>query len=187
MPQGSAANRLVWPSGWWPPEPAHLAGDGQSLLAAVTLPGHREDQRRPWRPGRVAQPSRVLDWLAVEFIESGWNVKQFQKLIVTSGAYMQSSKVTPALLAKTPRTCCWPAARGFRLDAEVVRDQALYLGGLLIEKVGGKGVKPYQPGGIWEPWALWARTPATSSGTTARRCIGGACTRSGSGRLPRRR
>ena len=92
---------------------------------------------------------QLLDWLATEFIRSGWDVKHMQKLIVMSATYRQSSHVTPEgyrkdrdnrLLARGPR---------FRMDAEMVRDGALAIGGLLVEKLGGRSVKPYQPPGIW--------------------------------------
>ncbi len=92
----------------------------------------------------------LLDWLAVEFIESGWNVKALQKLFVMSNTYRQSSKVSPELLQSDPNNELLARGPRFRLDAEVVRDSALAMSGLLIEHVGGKSVKPYQPDGIWE-------------------------------------
>jgi hypothetical protein len=92
----------------------------------------------------------LLDWLATEFIESGWDIKHIQKLIVTSGTYRQSSKVTPELLAKDPENRLLARAPRFRMDAEMVRDTALALSGLLVEEVGGRSVKPYEPPGLWE-------------------------------------
>ncbi len=92
----------------------------------------------------------LLDWLAVEFIESGWNVKALQKLIVMSSTYRQSSKVSPELLLTDPNNELLARGPRFRLDAEVVRDSALAMSGLLTEQFGGKSVKPYQPDGIWE-------------------------------------
>jgi hypothetical protein len=93
----------------------------------------------------------LLDWLAVEFRESGWDVKHLMRLLVTSGTYRQSSEFgvrnseledrANRLLARGPR---------FRMDAEMIRDQALYVSGLLVEKIGGPSVKPYQPEGLWE-------------------------------------
>ena len=92
----------------------------------------------------------LLDWLAVDFMESGWDVKRLHKLLVMSHTYRQSSKVRPEvhrvdvenrLLARGPR---------FRLDAEMIRDNALFVSGLLVEELGGKSVKPYQPPGLWE-------------------------------------
>lgn len=99
------------------------------------------------------QPSHpeLLDWLAIDFIESGWDVKRCLKQMMMSATYQQSSRVTAEkrevdsenrLLAHGPR---------FRLDAEVIRDQALAVSGLLIETIGGRSVKPYQPAGLWKP------------------------------------
>jgi hypothetical protein len=96
----------------------------------------------------------LLDWLATEFVSSGWNVKQMLKLIVMSGTYRQSSRVPPELLARDPQNELLARAPRFRLDAEVIRDAALYSSGLLVERVGGKSVKPYQPEGIWEAVAF---------------------------------
>jgi hypothetical protein len=92
----------------------------------------------------------LLDWLAVEFMESGWDVKHLQKLIVTSNAYKQASDVKPEHLKLDPENALISRGPRFRLDAEVVRDSALYVSGLLREQVGGRSVKPYQPPGIWE-------------------------------------
>lgn len=93
----------------------------------------------------------LLDYLAVEFAESGWNIKQFQKLIVMSSAYRQASAVSPELLKRDPENILIARGPRFRLDGEIVRDSALFAGGLLVEQVGGRSVKPYQPPGIWEP------------------------------------
>jgi hypothetical protein len=92
----------------------------------------------------------LLDWLATEFVRTGWDVKRMQKLIVTSATYRQSSRVTPDLLAKDPENRLLARGPRFRLPAEFIRDQALNLSGLLVEKVGGPSVKPYQPAGLWE-------------------------------------
>jgi hypothetical protein len=92
----------------------------------------------------------LLDWLAVEFMESGWDVKHIQKLIVTSAAYRQSSATTPNLLEKDPDNRLLARGPRERLGPEVIRDQALAVAGLLTEKVGGPSVKPYQPAGLWQ-------------------------------------
>jgi hypothetical protein len=92
----------------------------------------------------------LLDLLATEFMDSGWDVKAMQRLIVTSTAYRQSSKVTPALLAADPDNRLLARGPRFRLPAEAVRDQALAASGLLVERVGGASVKPYQPPGLWK-------------------------------------
>jgi hypothetical protein len=96
----------------------------------------------------------LLDWLSVEFQESGWDVKRLQKLIVMSATYRQSSQVTTQLLARDPDNELFARGPRFRIDAEMVRDQALALSGLMVEKVGGRSVRPYQPEGIWEAVAF---------------------------------
>jgi hypothetical protein len=92
----------------------------------------------------------LLDWLAVEFIDSGWDVKRLHKLIVMSAAYQQASEVSAAVLKRDPENMLLARGPRFRLDAEVVRDAALSVSGLLHEQIGGRSVKPYQPPGIWE-------------------------------------
>ena len=93
--------------------------------------------------------SELLDWLAVEFMERGWDVKAILKTIVTSAAYRRSSTVTPELLERDPENRLLARGPRFRLPAEVIRDQALSVSGLLDETRGGPPVKPYQPPGIW--------------------------------------
>jgi hypothetical protein len=95
----------------------------------------------------------LLDWLAVQFMDSGWNVKAMQKLMVMSATYRQSSKITPELLQKDPDNRLLARGPRFRLGPEVIRDQALAASGLLVEKVGGPSVKPYQPPGLWQELA----------------------------------
>lgn len=99
------------------------------------------------------QPShpRLLDWLAVDFVDSGWNVKRLIRQIVLSSTYRQSSRVAPEKRAVDPENRLLARGPRFRLDAEVIRDQALAVSGLLIETIGGKSVKPYQPAGLWKP------------------------------------
>ena len=92
----------------------------------------------------------LLDWLATEFIRTGWNVKAMQKLIVTSATYRQASKVTKPLLEKDPGNRLLARGPRLRLPAELIRDQALAVSGLMAGKIGGPSVKPYQPAGLWE-------------------------------------
>jgi hypothetical protein len=92
----------------------------------------------------------LLDWLATEFIRSGWDVKAMQRLIVTSATYRQRSKVTPELLEKDPENRLLARGPRLRLPAEMIRDNALAVSGLLHEEIGGPGVFPYQPAGLWE-------------------------------------
>ena len=92
----------------------------------------------------------LLDWLATEFIREHWDHKAFQKLIVTSAAYRQSSDVTPELLERDPENRLIARGPRLRLPAETIRDQALAVSGLLVEKIGGPSVKPYEPANLWE-------------------------------------
>ena len=92
----------------------------------------------------------LLDWLATELIRTGWNVKEMQRLIVTSATYRQASRVTPVLLERDPKNRLLARGPRFRLPAETMRDNALALSGLLKEKIGGPSVKPYQPDGLWQ-------------------------------------
>ena len=92
----------------------------------------------------------LLDWLAVDFVQSGWNVKRLLKLIVTSAAYRQSSRTAPPLTQKDPENRLLARGPRFRMPAEMVRDAALFEAGLLTEKLGGPSVKPYQPSGLWK-------------------------------------
>ena len=106
----------------------------------------------------------LLDWLAIEFIESGWDVKRMQKLLVMSATYRQSSRVSQDKLAVDPGNRLLSRGPRHRLDAEVIRDQALAVSGLLKEKVGGPSVKPYQPGGLWADFSFGKITYTRDSG-----------------------
>ncbi|MES2660572.1 MAG: DUF1553 domain-containing protein [Verrucomicrobiota bacterium] len=99
-----------------------------------------------------ARPSnqKLLDWLAVEFRESGWDMKHIYQLLLTSNSYRQSNHVTPEALAADPSNRLISRGPRFRMDAEVLRDTALQASGLLASKVGGPPVKSYQPEGVWE-------------------------------------
>ncbi len=99
--------------------------------------------------GEPPSHRRLLDWLASEFMSSGWDVKRLLRLIVTSSTYRQISRVTPELLRQDPRNRLLARGPRFRLEAETVRDQALALGGLLSQKMYGASVYPYQPTGLW--------------------------------------
>ncbi len=100
--------------------------------------------------GDLPSHPELLDWLATDFIRSGWDVKALQKRIVTSATYRQSSKVTPELVQRDPENRLLARGARNRLPAEMVRDQALFVAGLLVDKVGGPSVKPYQPAGLWK-------------------------------------
>ncbi|GIW86725.1 MAG: peptidyl-prolyl cis-trans isomerase [Isosphaeraceae bacterium] len=92
----------------------------------------------------------LLDWLAVEFRETGWDVKRMVKLMVTSSAYRQSAQADAEKLQRDPENRLLARGPRFRLDAETLRDQALFVSGLLVDRLGGPGVKPPQPEGLWE-------------------------------------
>jgi hypothetical protein len=104
--------------------------------------------------GELPSHPELLDWLAVEFRESGWNVKKFFKLLVTSATYRQSAAATPEKIEKDPQNRLLARGPRFRMDAEMIRDYALAACGLLVDRVGGPSVKPYQPEGVWEAVAM---------------------------------
>ena len=113
----------------------------------------------------------LLDWLAIEFIRSGWDVKRLQKLIVTSATYRQSSKVLPPALQQDPQNRRLGRASRFRLSAEAIRDQALASSGLLVETIGGPSVRPYQPPGVWDDVAYNATYVPDVGGKLYRRSL----------------
>ena len=100
--------------------------------------------------GALPSHPELLDWLAVDFREGGWNVKALVKQMVTSAAYRQSSRVTAERAQQDPENRFLSHGPRFRLDAEALRDQALAVSGLLVMKMGGPSVKPPQPEGLWE-------------------------------------
>jgi hypothetical protein len=113
-----------------------------------------------------ARPSEpeLLDWLAAELVDSGWNVKHLIRLIITSHTYRQSSAERRDLRDVDPENQLYARQSFFRLDAEMIRDNALAVSGLLSEQIGGPSVKPYQPDDYWEgvshailgsPAAVW--------------------------------
>jgi hypothetical protein len=103
-----------------------------------------------------ARPSHpeLLDTLAVEFMDSGWNMKELSRRMVLTAAYRQSARTTPEKLEKDPRNRLLARAPRVRLDAEPLRDLALFSSGLMVDKLGGPSVKPYQPEGVWEAVAM---------------------------------
>ncbi|MDW8222508.1 MAG: DUF1553 domain-containing protein [Gemmatales bacterium] len=106
------------------------------------------------RQGEPPSHPELLDWLAIHFQESGWNVKELMKLMVTSATYRQAAVTTPEKLARDPGNRLLSRGPRFRLDAEVLRDQALSVSGLLVERLGGPPVRLPQPPGIWEAVAF---------------------------------
>jgi len=96
----------------------------------------------------------LLDWLAIEFMNSGWNYRRMVKTIVLSATYQQSEAISKEKLEKDPQNKLFARGPHVRLDAEEIRDQALAASGLLAPRVGGPPVKPYQPEGVWEAVAM---------------------------------
>jgi mono/diheme cytochrome c family protein len=97
----------------------------------------------------------LLDWLAVEFVDRKWDMKAMYKLIMTSAAYQRSAAVTPMMLEKDPDNRLLARGPRFRLPAEVIRDQALWISGLLVDKQGGPSVKPYMPEAVWDETSVY--------------------------------
>jgi hypothetical protein len=112
--------------------------------------------------GQLPTHPELLDWLSRTFIDSGWDVKRLVRLIVTSSTYRQSSDAPPDRLARDPENDLLTRGPQFRLPAEMIRDGALAMSGLLVDTIGGPPVKPYQPAGLWEE----------KSGTSYQRDVG---------------
>ncbi len=151
LPQGAPNNRLGFAK--WLVDPAN------PLTARVAV-------NRVWQlyfgtglvkttedfgaQGEWPSHPELLDWLATEFVRTGWDVKALHRLIVTSAAYRQSSKVTKELLQRDPDNRLLARGPRLRLSAEMIRDQALAASGLLVERLGGPSVRPYQPPDLWK-------------------------------------
>jgi hypothetical protein len=163
LPDGAPANRLGLAK--WVVQPSHpltarvavnrfwqtLFGAGLVRTAADfgnqgTWPTHPE----------------LLDWLAVDFVESGWDVKALVRKIVTSATYRQSSATDDATLARDPGNELLARGPRFRLPAEFIRDAALKTSGLLVERIGGPSVNPYTPGDPWREISHYGSSPATA-------------------------
>ena len=155
FPEGAPRNRLGLAE--W------LMADNNPLTARVTV-------NRFWQElfgeglvrtaedfgavGEAPSNQALLDWLAVEFRDSGWNVKRLFRLMVSSATYRQSAKTTQEKEMKDPGNRYLSRGPRFRMDAEMVRDYAMSVSGLLSSRVGGPSVKPLQPGGVWEAVAM---------------------------------
>lgn len=139
---------------WW----AEIFGEG--IVSTVEDFGIKGDA--PSHP-------ELLDWLAVEFVDSGWSMKHMLRTIVTSSTYRQSSVVTPDLLEADPSNRMLSRGPGFRMDAETIRDNALAVSGLLNLKQFGPPIRPYQPDGIWSKVGGTSYKYETSPGTEQHR------------------
>jgi len=104
--------------------------------------------------GELPSHPELLDWLAVEFREGGWDVKRFFKMLVLSSTYRQAAVTTPVKREKDPQNRLLSRGPRFRMEGEMIRDYALAASGLLVPKIGGPSVKPYQPEGVWEAVAM---------------------------------
>ena len=150
LPEGVEANRLSFAR--WLVDPDH------PLTARVTVnrfwqtyfgTGLVKTAENFGTQGEYPSHPELLDWLATTFVDSGWDVKALQKAIVTSAAYRQSSRVTAGEYEADPENRLVARGPRLRLPAQMIRDQALAVSGLLVEKLGGPSVKPYQPEGLW--------------------------------------
>lgn len=112
--------------------------------------------------GQYPSHPELLDWLAIEFQESGWNVKKLIYLMMTSATYRQSSFSSPESLAKDPENKWLARGPRFRLPAELIRDTTLKVSGLLVPRLGGPSVNPYTPGDPWREVSHYGSTPATA-------------------------
>jgi hypothetical protein len=112
--------------------------------------------------GQWPSHPELLDTLAVDFVESGWNLKGLIRQIVTSATYRQTSRTSVKLLEKDPANHLLSRGPRFRLQAELIRDQALQAGGLLVPQLGGPSVNPYSPFDLWREVSHYGSSPATS-------------------------
>ena len=165
-----------------PPPPPGAAEDRLGLAQWVVMPGHpltaRVAVNRLWRllfgtglvatsadfgtQGEFPSHPELLDWLALDFIASGWDVKRLLTLLVTSETYRQSAAATPEQLERDPRNRLLARGPRFRLGAEFIRDHALRVSGLLVPRVGGPSVNPYLPFDLWREVSHYGSTPATA-------------------------
>jgi hypothetical protein len=165
-----------------PPLPEGAPANRLGLAQWATMPDHpltaRVAVNRFWHTlfgtGIVKTPAdfgaqgewpshlELLDWLAVDFVESGWDAKALIRRIVTSATYRQSSAASAELLERDPANRLLARGPRFRLSAEAIRDSALKTSGLLVPWIGGPSVNPYTPGDLWREVSHYGSTPATA-------------------------
>ncbi len=163
MPEGATADRLglaEWITMKSNPLTARVAVNRfWKMLFGIGIVGTPADFGAQ---GEWPSHPDLLDWLAVEFMDSGWDVKHLIKLIVTSETYRQLSAATPEMLEHDPQNRLLARGPRFRLPAELLRDGALKTSGLLVNRVGGPSVNPYTPGDLWREVSHYGSTPATA-------------------------
>jgi hypothetical protein len=167
-----------------PPTRSGAAADRLDLARWLTDPAHpltaRVAVNRQWQlffgtglvktaedfglQGERPSHPELLDWLAVDFVASGWDVKRLQRLIVTSATYRQSSRRTPELAERDPENRLLARGPRYRLPSWMIRDAALAAGGLLTDEIGGPPVKSYQPSGVWEEATFGGKRYVPDSG-----------------------
>ena len=154
LPEGAGANRLGFAE--WLVQPDH------PLTARVTVnrfwqmlfgTGIVKTSENFGLQGDFPSHPELLDWLATEFVDSGWDVKELMRTIVTSATYRQDSTIAPGAYEADPENRRLARGPRMRLPAQFIRDQALAVSGLLVPGIGGPSVKPYQPEGLWEAGA----------------------------------
>jgi len=159
LPEGAPANRLALAR--WLTDPGH------PLMSRVTVnrywqmyfgTGLVESSENFGSEGMLPSHPQLLDYLATSFVESGWDVRAFQKQIVMSATYQQSSQITPESHERDPFNRLLARGPRFRLPAEFIRDNAMAISGLLVHKLGGPSVSPYQPKGLWDEVAFGIKT-----------------------------
>ncbi|MDB5298961.1 MAG: hypothetical protein JWO87_624, partial [Phycisphaerales bacterium] len=165
LPQGVAADRLAFARWLVSPEnPLTARVQVNRQWAAFFNRGIVRTQQDFGTQGEPPSNQPLLDWLATEFMREGWSLKRLDRLIVTSAAYRQSSRVSPELLARDPDNTLLARGPRFRLEAEQIRDGALKASGLLSEKMGGPSVFPPQPTAVTTEGAYGALAWNTSTG-----------------------
>lgn len=162
MPQDAAKNRLglaKWLVDRSHPLTARVAVNGLwQMLFGVGLVKTSEDFGTQ---GQAPSHPQLLDWLAVEFVGSGWDQKALLKRIVMSDTYRQTSHASAKAIERDPENRLLARGPSFRLSAELIRDSALAVSGLLHRAIGGPSVRPYQPDGLWREMSHFGSTPAT--------------------------
>ncbi len=168
LPSGAPANRLSLAR--WLTDPANplvARVEANRLWEMVFGNGLVETSEDFGVQGAAPSDPELLDWLATELVRGGWDRKRLLRTMVTSATYRQSSWASAALIDRDPRNRLLARGPRYRMPAEMLRDNALAVSGLLVERIGGASVKPYQPPGLWEDVSVERRAkyvPASGDG-----------------------